>query len=64
MSVARAEAIRRDLAQGRKRLVADRFRRIWAVVEEIAAVSSRLIVNPASMKLKRAALAPLIEAFR
>ena len=34
------------------------------VVEEIAAVSSRLIVNPASMKLKRAALAPLIEAFR
>ncbi len=34
------------------------------VVEEIAAVSSRLIVNPASMKLKRAALAPLLEAFR
>ena len=34
------------------------------VVEEIAAISSRLIVNPASMKLKRAALAPLIEAFR
>jgi hypothetical protein len=25
-------------------------------------VSSRLIVNPASLKLKRAALAPLIEA--
>jgi ATP phosphoribosyltransferase len=34
------------------------------VVEEIAAVSSRLIVNPASMKLKRESLAPLIEAFR
>jgi ATP phosphoribosyltransferase len=34
------------------------------VVEEIMSVSSRLIVNPASMKLKRAALAPLIEAFR
>jgi len=26
-------------------------------------VSSRLIVNPASLKLKRAAIAPLIEAF-
>ena len=34
------------------------------VVEEIMAVSSRLIVNPASLKLKRAAMAPLIEAFR
>jgi len=33
------------------------------VVEEIMPVSSRLIVNPASMKLKRAAIAPLIEAF-
>ena len=33
------------------------------VVEEIMAVSSRLIVNPASMKLKREAIAPLIEAF-
>lgn len=32
------------------------------VVEEIMAVTSRLIVNPASMKLKRDALAPLIEA--
>jgi len=31
-------------------------------VEDILAVSSRLIVNPASLKLKRAALAPLIEA--
>jgi ATP phosphoribosyltransferase len=34
------------------------------VVEEIMAVSSRLIVNPASLKLKRATLAPLIEKFR
>jgi ATP phosphoribosyltransferase len=34
------------------------------VVEEIMPVSSRLIVNPASLKLKREALAPLIEAFR
>src|SRR5712691_6974345 len=33
-------------------------------VEEILPVSSRLIVNPASLKLKREALAPLIEAFR
>ena len=34
------------------------------VVEELMPVSSRLIVNPASLKLKRAAIAPLIEAFR
>jgi len=34
------------------------------VVEEIMAVSSRLIVNPASLKLKREAIAPLVEAFR
>ncbi|HET9650799.1 MAG TPA: ATP phosphoribosyltransferase, partial [Usitatibacter sp.] len=34
------------------------------VVEEMMPVSSRLIVNPASLKLKRAAIAPLIEAFR
>ena len=33
------------------------------VVEEVMPVSSRLIVNPASMKLKRDAIAPLIEAF-
>ncbi|MEO5691859.1 MAG: ATP phosphoribosyltransferase [Usitatibacter sp.] len=33
------------------------------VVEELMAISSRLIVNPASLKLKRAAIAPLIEAF-
>ena len=35
-----------------------------AVVEEVMQVSSRLIVNPASLKLKREAIAPLIEAFR
>lgn len=35
-----------------------------AVVEEIMQVSSRLIVNPASLKLKREAIAPLIEALR
>ena len=34
------------------------------VVEELLPVSSRLIVNPASMKLKRDALAPLIESLR
>ena len=33
-------------------------------VEEILAVSSRLIVNPASMKVKRAEVLPLIEAFQ
>jgi ATP phosphoribosyltransferase len=33
-------------------------------VEEILPVTSRLIVNPASLKLKRDAIAPLIEAFR
>lgn len=32
-------------------------------VEEILAVSSRLIVNPASMKVKRAEVLPLIAAF-
>ena len=34
------------------------------VVEEIMPVSSRLIVNPASLKLKRDAIAPLVDAFR
>ena len=32
-------------------------------VEEILAVSSRLIVNPASLKVKRAEVLPLVEAF-
>jgi ATP phosphoribosyltransferase len=31
-------------------------------VEDILAVSSRLIVNPASLKLRREAIAPLIDA--
>ena len=34
------------------------------VVEEMLPISSRLIVNPASLKLKREAIAPLIESFR
>jgi ATP phosphoribosyltransferase len=34
------------------------------VVEEIMAISTRLIVNPASLKLKRAEVAPLIERLR
>jgi ATP phosphoribosyltransferase len=34
------------------------------VVEELMAVASRLVVNPASMKLKRAAIAPVVEAIR
>jgi ATP phosphoribosyltransferase len=48
-----------DLVDTGNTLKANRLR----VVEEIMPVSSRLIVNPASMKLKREALAPLIEAF-
>lgn len=32
-------------------------------VEEIAAISSRLIVNPASLKLKRKAMQPILDAF-
>ena len=47
-----------DLVDTGNTLRANRLR----VVEEILAVSSRLIVNPASMKLKRAELAPLIAA--
>jgi ATP phosphoribosyltransferase len=49
-----------DLVDTGNTLKANRLR----VVEEIMPVSSRLIVNPASLKLKREALAPLIEAFR
>jgi ATP phosphoribosyltransferase len=48
-----------DLVDTGNTLKANRLR----VVEEIMPVSSRLIVNPASMKLKREAIAPLIEAF-
>ena len=52
-----AEAIV-DLVDTGNTLKANRLR----VVEEILPVSSRLIVNPASLKLKREALAPLIDA--
>ena len=47
-----------DLVDTGNTLKANRLR----VVEEIMPVSSRLIVNPASMKLKREAIAPLIES--
>jgi ATP phosphoribosyltransferase len=49
-----------DLVDTGNTLKANKLR----VVEEIMPVSSRLIVNPASMKLKRESIAPLIEAFR
>jgi len=49
-----------DLVDTGNTLKANRLR----VVEEIMPISSRLIVNPASLKLKREAIAPLIEAFR
>jgi len=49
-----------DLVDTGNTLKANRLR----VVEEIMPVSSHLIVNPASLKLKRAEIAPLIEAFR
>jgi ATP phosphoribosyltransferase len=48
-----------DLVDTGNTLKANRLR----VVEEIMPVSSRLIVNPASMKMKREAIAPLIEEF-
>jgi len=32
-------------------------------VEEILGISSRLVVNPASMKVKRSEVVPVIEAF-
>ena len=49
-----------DLVSTGGTLRANRLR----AVEEIMGVSSHLIVNPASLKLKRAALAPLIERLR
>ena len=52
-----AEAIV-DLVDTGNTLKANRLR----VVEEILPVSSRLIVNPASLKLKRDSLAPVVEA--
>ncbi|HUQ29775.1 MAG TPA: ATP phosphoribosyltransferase [Usitatibacter sp.] len=48
-----------DLVDTGNTLKANKLR----VVEEIMAISSRLIVNPASLKLKREAIAPLIDAF-
>ena len=47
-----------DLVDTGNTLKANRLR----VVEEVMEVSSRLIVNPASLKLKREALSPFIEA--
>ncbi len=49
-----------DLVDTGGTLAANRLK----VVEEILPVSSRLIVNPAALKLGREAIAPLIEAFR
>ncbi len=49
-----------DLVDTGNTLKANRLK----AVEDILPVSSRLIVNPASLKLKRERLAPLIEAFR
>jgi len=49
-----------DLVDTGNTLRANRLR----AVEEILPVTSRLIVNPASLKLKRETIAPLIEAFR
>ena len=49
-----------DLVDTGQTLRANRLK----VVEELAPISSRLIVNPASLKLKRAAIAPLVEALR
>src|SRR5512137_1465786 len=48
-----------DLVSSGATLRANRLK----AVEEILAVSSRLIVNPASMKVKRAEVLPLVEAF-
>lgn len=49
-----------DLVDTGGTLRANRLR----VVEELMQVSSRLVVNPASFKLKRPEIAPIIEAFR
>jgi ATP phosphoribosyltransferase len=47
-----------DLVDTGKTLAANRLE----VVEELMQVSSRLIANPASMKLRRASIAPVVEA--
>jgi ATP phosphoribosyltransferase len=49
-----------DLVDTGQTLHANRLR----VVEELMAVSSRLIVNPASLKVRRGVVAPVIEAIR
>jgi ATP phosphoribosyltransferase len=49
-----------DLVDTGQTLRANRLR----VVEELMPVSSRLIVNPASLKVKRSSVAPVIEAVR
>ena len=49
-----------DLVDTGNTLSANKLR----VVEEIMPISSRLIVNPASLKLKRTEVAPLIELLR
>jgi ATP phosphoribosyltransferase len=49
-----------DLVDTGNTLRANRLRE----VEELMPVTSRLIVNPASLKLKREAIAPLIDAIR
>jgi ATP phosphoribosyltransferase len=48
-----------DLVSSGKTLKANRLK----AVEEIAPLSARLIVNQAALKLKRAAIQPLLEAF-
>ena len=48
-----------DLVSTGKTLKANRLK----VVEEIAPLSARLIVNQAALKLKRAAIQPLLESF-
>ena len=49
-----------DLVDTGSTLRANRLR----AVEDLMQVSSRLVVNPASLKLRRAQIAPVIEAFR
>ena len=48
-----------DLVSSGKTLKANRLK----AVEEIAPLSARLIVNQAALKLKRAAVQPLLDAF-
>ena len=48
-----------DLVSSGRTLKANRLK----AVEEIAALSARLIVNQAALKVKRAAIQPLLEAF-